>query len=710
MKSKHDVRVQQSRRRFLADTALGAAGLGLGAAGMESAQARTKWEKMIKGLQTVTTDVLIVGSGAAGTAAAIEARRSGASVLVIEKMGSLGGSSIISRGALAVPSSPMQRAMGIDDSPEHFADDLMSSAYCGHPGRIECLALEALPTFEWLTNEIGVRWVMDAVGSEIEQSVPRSAIVAGDGAAALMMPLLDRARTLDAEFEVNEKLLHLITRETYDGVAVTGAVVENTRTGLRRCINVRRGVVLAAGGFAADAPFRQRYNQRLSEHVGTATQPGSTSEVLREAARIGAWLVHLQYITCIPDANPVEKGWGTSWQFSRWCAGAQGLWVERQTGRRFVNEMSSTAERTNGVFDVLNADRDVVAIADARAVRHPGSMVFTASDVELLVSRGFVQKFETLALLAQACGIPFSNLKVEVELYNRAVTAAREGRTAGSFTDRLGRPIAPEAELMEEGPWYCAPLLAKVLMCSGGLAIDLKSRVLSVVDDRPIPGLFAAGEITGGLNGKGDAGACGLMDAIVFGRIAGREAARIPKDYSDWREMNPLVFHHRAYVGDRQDRPLAVVFDPKGRLQFSESGLPTGEHVVAVLDPKIDEAHLARLRRAGVSYVFQGDGAECTEREKLSAALAALEETFGVKRLLLEGGGVLNGSFLAAGLIKEISVLVCPTVDGRSESAKLFSWAGSEELSPAEGVRLKLLEAEPLANGVVWLHYLNTLA
>ena len=99
MKSKHDVRVQQSRRRFLADTALGAAGLGLGAAGMESAQART-------------------------TAAAIEARRSGASVLVIEKMGSLGGSSIISRGALAVPSSPMQRAMGIDDSPEHFADDL----------------------------------------------------------------------------------------------------------------------------------------------------------------------------------------------------------------------------------------------------------------------------------------------------------------------------------------------------------------------------------------------------------------------------------------------------------------------------------------------------------------------------------------------------------------------------------------------------------
>ena len=77
MKSKHDVRAQQSRRRFLADTALGAAGLGLGAAGMESAQAQTKWEKMIKGLQTVTTDVLIVGSRGCHRSAPIRRIRSG---------------------------------------------------------------------------------------------------------------------------------------------------------------------------------------------------------------------------------------------------------------------------------------------------------------------------------------------------------------------------------------------------------------------------------------------------------------------------------------------------------------------------------------------------------------------------------------------------------------------------------------------------------
>ena len=166
----------------------------------------------------------------------------------------------------------------------------------------------------------------------------------------------------------------------------------------------------------------------------------------------------------------------------------------------------------------------------------------------------------------------------------------------------------------------------------------------------------------------------------------------------------------RAHVGDRQGRPIAVAFDPKGRLHFSGNVLPTGEHLVVVLDPMVDEAHLAHLRRMGVSYVFQGSAAETTEREKLATALKALEENFGVKRLLLEGGGIINGSFLAAGLINEVSVLIYPGVDGRRETSKLFTWAGGDELAPSDGVKLKLLEAEPLPGGVVWLHYENALA
>ena len=90
----------------------------------------------------------------------------------------------------------------------------------------------------------------------------------------------------------------------------------------------------------------------------------------------------------------------------------------------------------------------------------------------------------------------------------------------------MGRRISPIAEPMEEGPWFASPMLAKVLMCSGGIAADDCARVLSVVDDRPIPGLYAAGEVTGGLHGIAFVGSAGLLDALVFGRIAGQCAAK----------------------------------------------------------------------------------------------------------------------------------------------------------------------------------------
>lgn len=467
-------------------------------------------------LPTAVTDVLVVGSGAAGAAAAVEARKAGAQVLVIEKMGSLGGNSVIAQGLMSVPGTPMQRAFGVEDSPEAFAADMLRVSYCGHPGHIALLAREALSTWKWTVEELGVRWTPDRVEQEIEQSRPRAVVIASGSGAGLMYPLLDRARALGAGFVLNEQVVRLLERPN-DG-RIFGVIVRNTRSGRLRRILARRGVVLAAGGFGADVAFRSFCNARLSERVGTTTQPGSTSEVLREAARVGARTIHLQYIFCIPDANPDEKGWGATWQFSRYAAGAQGLWVVRQTGERFTNEMGSTEERTNAVFDCLRAGRDMVAVADARAARHPRSTIFGRDDVENLVARGFVMKFPTLEALAHELGIPFKRLSEEVDQYNDALAKK-------AHYDRMGRAVNPVAEPMGEGPWYAAPLTAKVLLCGGGVAVDLRARVIAAEDDDPVPGLYAAGEITGGLHGIGYLGSCSLLDALVFGRIAGREAA-----------------------------------------------------------------------------------------------------------------------------------------------------------------------------------------
>lgn len=159
-----------------------------------------------------------------------------------------------------------------------------------------------------------------------------------------------------------------------------------------------------------------------------------------------------------------------------------------------------------------------------------------------------------------------------------------------------------------------------------------------------------------------------------------------------------------VFVGDRQGRPLAVVFDPKGKLHYEESGLPTGEHLVAVLSPKVCDAYLEELRRAGVSYVFED------ERNPLAGALQQIEKTFDASVLLLEGGGIINGAFLKAGLINELSFLIYPAIDGLAGVSSIIGWPGKDGEKPAEGQKLEFISSTTLAGGIVWLRYAVTKA
>lgn len=154
------------------------------------------------------------------------------------------------------------------------------------------------------------------------------------------------------------------------------------------------------------------------------------------------------------------------------------------------------------------------------------------------------------------------------------------------------------------------------------------------------------------------------------------------------------------FAGLCEGRPLAVVWDPKGKLHFSGNSLPTGEHLVVVLSTRIDPKHLQRLREQGVSYVFSG----CDGRDYPSA-LQSLEKLFSVKTLLLEGGGILNGSFLQAGMIDEWSILIYPGIDGLFGEPAIVGYRGKEDEFPAQNVRLELTESQVLAGGVVWLRY-----
>ncbi|WP_074078475.1 dihydrofolate reductase family protein [Microvirga massiliensis] len=154
-----------------------------------------------------------------------------------------------------------------------------------------------------------------------------------------------------------------------------------------------------------------------------------------------------------------------------------------------------------------------------------------------------------------------------------------------------------------------------------------------------------------------------------------------------------------THAADRKGRDVAVAIDPHGKLHYGQDNAG-GDHIVAVLGEQVSDEYLAELREDGVSYLFAGpDGHD------LHRAMDILGETFGVRTLLLEGGGRINGAFLKAALIDEISLLIYPGIDGLAGVSSIFEYVGGDDEKPAAGRSLRHLATDTLDGGVVWLHY-----
>lgn len=153
----------------------------------------------------------------------------------------------------------------------------------------------------------------------------------------------------------------------------------------------------------------------------------------------------------------------------------------------------------------------------------------------------------------------------------------------------------------------------------------------------------------------------------------------------------------------RDGMMLAIVFDLKGKLTYEGCTLPTGEHLVAVLSSAVSDDYLHALQEQGISYVFAGDG---EDDEQIGPALASIQELFPhVHTLLLEGGGTINGAFLKSKLIDEISLIVCPLLDGSAKVQNFMDYHGDADPRPGAGQKLELIEKETLAGGVLYLRY-----
>ncbi|EWY41937.1 5-amino-6-(5-phosphoribosylamino)uracil reductase [Skermanella stibiiresistens SB22] len=153
------------------------------------------------------------------------------------------------------------------------------------------------------------------------------------------------------------------------------------------------------------------------------------------------------------------------------------------------------------------------------------------------------------------------------------------------------------------------------------------------------------------------------------------------------------------HVADRHGRKLAIAIDPSGRVRYGKDHVG-GDHIVAILGEEVSDAYLAELREDGVSYIFAGP-----KGDDLAGAMTQLATVFGVKKLLLEGGGGINGSFLKNRLIDEFSTLIFPAVDGLAGVQAIVDYHGEDGERPGAGRALRLIGCEVLEGGMVWLRH-----
>ncbi len=458
-------------------------------------------------------DVVIAGAGGAGLAAAIEAAEAGARTVVFEKQGKIWESSTaINVGMVAFAGTDVQERLGIEDSSELLYQDLVAVGERKNvPSLVRAYTDHQLDTYHWLTD-MGVRWAEVATAAA-GMSRPRGHF----------SDPLDMVRILKREAERRGAtvLYHcavtgLVTdsRQRVIGVEVKDRVNE-TR------VRARRGVVLATGGFARSPERLAAIDQRFVGMAAT-TGVGHTGDALRMAEPLGAVLRDMEYVK--PSYELHVSGDSAAEICLVFYLGA--IIVNRQ-GRRFVNESipykdigMASLDQPDGVgvmvFDQRIFDRAVENTRSASSAIPRENVVsgLDAARIRLLV------RAETIEELADRIHVPHRELKETVERYNDGVAGGTDiefGRSHLSAS--IGDPVKIEAP-----PFYAYEAKSHFLATYAGLAVDDSMRVLT--PSGQVAGLFAAGEAIGGFHGASYHSGAAVGQALIFGRIAGRQAAR----------------------------------------------------------------------------------------------------------------------------------------------------------------------------------------
>ncbi|MCG9731765.1 flavocytochrome c [Shewanella sp. Isolate13] len=460
-------------------------------------------------------DVIVVGSGFAGMSAALQAKESGASVMVIDKMPVFGGNSTINGGAMAVAGSPLQKKEGIEDSVDVMVADMLESGRGMND--VEMLKLVCNGTAEsceWLIDH-GVEWkpFVQHFGGH---SIPRVLQTVQSSGAGIIRPLIKAAKKSGIDMRNQTKLEGFVKDDSGRVIGIEvrqGYYFPKERTGKMAKIGARKGVIMATGGFGNDIEYRQMQQPEYTSELDSTNHAGATSEALKQMMLLGANPIHLDQIQLGPWASPDEKGFGTASQFNTIATYPSGIVVDVRTGERFFNELADRKARADAIMTRRDDKGNPVypiGFTNAEGAKD-------AQTLDWGLKYNVIKKADNLDELAKIYNMPAEALKAQVARWNEAVSKGEDGE--------FGRPMQ-KAMLLDKGPWYAVRMWPKVHYCMGGVKVNTASEVLHLVSNKPIPGLYAAGEATGGIHGASRLGACAVAEGVVTGRNAGRHCAQ----------------------------------------------------------------------------------------------------------------------------------------------------------------------------------------
>lgn len=502
-----DRKGRMTRRALLGSGAVAGVAATLGAAAAAAPRAMPEsWDEEV--------DVVVIGSGFAGLAAAHEALKAGASVALLEKMRVPGGNSIINGGVMAVAGSAQQAKEGIEDGPDVLlADMLKAGLSLNHVALARRVAEELVAVYEWTVDELGVEYkdVLTHMGGH---AVPRAYNTANRSGSGIVVRQLAKLGEMGLEPRTRTFLKHIIRDADgrVKGVEVReGYTHPDPDSGQPKMIKARKAVVLATGGFGNDPAFRMMQDPRLTGDMDTTNHPGATSEALREAMNIGGMLIQPSWIQLGPWTSPDEKGMGMAPSLVQSITAAYGIWVDTNTGERFVDELADRKIRADAIIATGN---NAIAIADAQGIERARGR---GTNVDRMLETGVLKEYATLEDMAAAHAVPLEPLKATIGRYNRSIEAGKDAD--------MGRYMQSDQFKLGKAPYYAVRLQPKIHHTMGGLAMNEEARALDLMTGEPIPGFYVAGEVAGGVHGASRLGSCATTECLVFGRIAGRNAA-----------------------------------------------------------------------------------------------------------------------------------------------------------------------------------------